>query len=114
MYSLIVSSGILGGFVHRLSVSVLDLALPAITGLMIWILTLSVGSIKSWIIRALAIRLVRYAFEKIPSKSERYDFVAKKLAEKFSFLAEEEIETYIEEAVVNLKAGLGAAYDKKK
>ena len=69
---------------------------------------LGLGMIKNNIVRAFATRAVAYAENKIVGDEEKRMAVAAKIHEKFPRLSEEELNHYLEEAVINLQRGLYA------
>lgn len=100
--------------VSTLSKTILDVLLPVIVSLIAWLLKKGLDMIKLSFLRNLVKRWVFSAFQQFENKPERYDYVAKKLHEKFKFLTEAEIKDYIEEAVAELKAEFaGTKYENK-
>ena len=84
----------------------LQAALLTLTTAMAWGVRIGLASMKSEWKRTLAARLVRFAEQRIEPTDERREYVAEKLHKQFPKISKEEIEHLLEEAVVNLKAGL--------
>jgi hypothetical protein len=95
-----------------LSKTVLDVVLPVLVTLIVWLIKKALDFIKIGFIRSLVKKWVFSAFQQFENKPERFEYVAKKIHEKFKFLTEEEIKDYIEEAVAELKAAFaGSKYE---
>lgn len=77
-----------------------------------WGVKLGLSTIKNGILRAFANRAVAYAAQRLTTLSDedKRQVVAQKIHDKFPRLPEDEVEHYLEEAYVNLKAGLAAAH----
>lgn len=95
--------------------SLLSLAFQTLLLLLVagvtWGVKLGLASIKNGIVRAFARRAVAYAAQRLSqvSDEEKRKSVAAKIHAKFPRLSEVEVEHYLEEAYVSLKAGLDAA-----
>lgn len=92
----------------QLSKAVVEVMLPVLIALIAWIGKKLLDMIHISVVRSLVKRLVLSAFQRFTSNTERFDYVAKKINEKYKYLSEEEIKDYIEEAVVGLKSMLNA------
>jgi len=75
-----------------------------------WGVKLGLSTIKNGIIRAFASRAVAFAAQRLSSISddEKRQVVAAKIHAKFPRLGEDEVNHYLEEAYVNLRAGLAS------
>lgn len=83
--------------VDLLQLTLLGLSAAASYGVKIWINSMN----SSWK-KAIALRLVKFAEQRLLGNKEKLDYVAKKLHEHFPRLGEEEISQLIEEAVADL------------
>ena len=71
-----------------------------------WAIRIWLKSMHSGWKRTVAERLVSFAQQRIPTNSDKFDYVAKQLHRQFPRLSEDEYAHLIEEAVVNLKTKL--------
>ena len=92
--------------------SVLAVAIPFLARYAVKLFKTKVENNKNILVRLVARRLVRYAFEQIDIKEDRAGYVAQKLIKRFPWLKFEEVRELIEEAVTDLKAELKEAYEK--
>lgn len=96
------------GAVHDLLLTALQaVTLLAVSGLTYGI-KLGINSMNSGWKQKVAGRLVAFAAQRIAPNDEKRAYVAAKLHEQFPRIEEEEIDHLLEQAVVNMKAGLGA------
>lgn len=90
-----------------ISVGFESLLLLATAGLTYGI-KMGLGLIHNSLVRAFAQRAVSYAENRMIGNDEKRKVVAAKIHEKFPRLSEDEINHFLEEAVVNLQAGNSA------
>lgn len=94
--------------INRLfSVGFESLVLAATAGLTYGI-NLGLRMIKNNLVRAFATRAVAYAEQRMLGNDEKRRVVAAKIHEKFPRLGQEEVDHFLEEAVVNLKTATAA------
>lgn len=76
-----------------------------------WAIKLGISTIKNSLVRSFAMRAVAFAAQRLTTLSdeEKRKAVAAKIHAKFPRLSEEEVDHFLEEAYVNLKAGLESA-----
>lgn len=87
-----------------------------ISGGLAYGIKLGISTIKNSIIRAFATRAVAFAGQRLTSLSddEKRKVVAQKIHDKFPRLPADEVDHFLEEAYVNLQAGLTAANAPQK
>lgn len=71
-----------------------------------WLVKLGINNLNSSWKKAIALRFVSYAEQKIVGNDEKLAYVSKEMAEHFPRLDAIEIQHHIEEAVVELKSKL--------
>lgn len=67
---------------------------------------LGLGQIKNGLIRSFTQRAVAFAQNRLTGRQDKRHYVAAKIHEKFPRIPEEEIDHYLEEAVIKLRQGL--------
>jgi hypothetical protein len=73
-----------------------------------WGVRLGLQTIKNSLIRSFVRRAVAWAQQRLVGNEEKQKWVAAQIHKKFPRLDREDVETFIEEAVLNLKKGLSA------
>lgn len=71
-----------------------------------WLVKLGINNLNSSWKKAIAMRFVSYAEQKISGDNEKLAWVSKEMTDHFPRLKQDEIQHHIEEAVVELKAKL--------
>lgn len=91
--------------VHDLSVAALSILVPALTGLIGWAVKLGIDRIKNGLVKSGARRIVRFVAQRMDGQPNdaKLELAAGRLSEKFPYLSKEEVQQFIEEAVVDLK-----------
>jgi hypothetical protein len=94
--------------IHNTLTDLLQLVLLGVTTLAGLAIRTWLASMNSGWKKSVAIRLVKFAEQRLASNKEKLDYVALKLHEHFPRLSEEEIHQLLEEAVNNLSlTGIG-------
>jgi hypothetical protein len=86
----------------------LQVVLLGVVSLIGWAVKIWLNSMNSSWKKTVAMRLVSYAEQKIVGNDEKIKYVSQKINEHFPRLGQEEVQHLIEEAVVQLKAQIGA------
>jgi hypothetical protein len=91
---------------------ILQLALLCLISGIGWLVKLGISHMGSAWKQAMAKRLVAYASQQIDSNTDKINYVAMQMHEKFPRISQEEIHHLIEEAVVGLKGQLAGEAQK--
>ena len=92
---------------NSLFLNALQAALLGLSALIAYALKLWIGSLKYNWEKSLASRFVKVAEQQLTDNPEKLTFVKTQLKKFFPSLTEEELESLVEEAVSDLKTGLG-------
>lgn len=100
--------------VSRVVTELIQLAILTITAAIGYAVKLWINSLNSKWKQALATRLVSYAQQKIDLNDDKLNYVSTELRKFFPKMSEQEMNHFIEEAVLHLKVQLGKAKENPK